>query len=612
MESHGSQGGLSPVMRTTATYLLAGFGLLLLGAAVQPRFKAARVQSEEERILFPELSDASKAAGLRIVRYDDELATLREFKVVQAPNGVWVLPSHDNYPADAKDQLAGAATELVDLQSIEVVSQSPGDHEGFGVIEPDPEKLKPGMTGVGELVEISDASGGKLARLIVGKEVKKTGDAAVGGRPQRYVRKAGQDPVYQVELDLAKFPTDFGQWIEKDLLKLSPWDVRRVVLDDYLLAAVEAGGRLRVEQQRKNRIELGYDDKDSKWSLVKLEVFDPTNPSVKPKEEKLGENEELASAKLNQLRDALGDLKIIDVARKPAGLSADLKAEESFMGDEAARRSLQQRGFLPRSSGDGKSADGDTIIQSADGETIIGMKNGVEYVLRFGATTSVATDGKEDMKKDGEKKEADSKEDASKEDGGETGGRYVLVMARVNESLLEKPKLEAVPDAPPEKAAEPSKGEPEKKDTGRVDGRSPFRLVALRAEEADAKPSAASTDGAAGAAGGAAGAADGAKKEPSAADTLKAADEAEAKMQAAIEERRRVERENRRKQDEYEEKVKAAKKKVRELNNRFADWYYVVSDKEYAKIHLGRADIVKAKEKADEAKNDGSKDAAKP
>jgi hypothetical protein len=541
MESHGSQNGLSPVMRTTATYLLAGVGLLLLGAAVQPRFNAAKVQPESERILFPELSDASKAAGLRIVRYDDELATLREFKVVQSAAGVWVLPSHENYPADAKDQLAAAATELVDLKSLDVASQSPGDHENFGVIEPDPEKLKPGMTGVGELVEISDASGGKLARLVVGKEVKRTGAAAVGGRPQRYVRKAGQDPVYLVELDLSKFPTDFGQWIEKDLLKLSPWDVRSVVLDDYTLAAVEAGGKLRVEQQRKNRIDLAYDDKDAKWSLVKLEAFDPNNPSSEGKQVKLGETEELASTKLNDLKNALGDLKIIDVARKPAGLSADLKAEESFTGDRAAVASLQQRGFLPLMNGE---------ILSTDGETIIGMKNGVEYVLRFGATTSVATDGT----KDGEKKEgADSKDADSKDDGGETSGRYVLVMARLNESLLEKPKLEEVPDAPDEKAAAPE------------------------------------------------------KKEPSAADALKAADEAEAKMQAAIEERRRVERENRRKQDEYDEKLKTAQKNVRTLNNRFADWYYIVSDKEYAKIHLGRADIVKAKEKADEAKGDAAK-----
>lgn len=65
-------------------------------------------------MLFPELSDASKAASLEIVKYDEELATLSPFKVVQS-GGVWVLPSHQNYPADAKEHLAAAATELVDV-----------------------------------------------------------------------------------------------------------------------------------------------------------------------------------------------------------------------------------------------------------------------------------------------------------------------------------------------------------------------------------------------------------------------------------------------------------------------------------------------------------------
>ena len=76
---------------------------------------------------------------------------------------------------------------------------------------------------------------------------------------------------------------------------------------------------------------------------------------------------------------------------------------------------------------------------------------------------------------------------------------------------------------------------------------------------------------------------------------MAAADEAEAKAQAALEERRRVERENRRKQDEYDDKVKAAQKRVKELNARFADWYYVVSDEEYAKIHLDRSGVVQKK-----------------
>ena len=57
-----------------------------------------------------------------------------------------------------------------------------------------------------------------------------------------------------------------------------------------------------------------------------------------------------------------------------------------------------------------------------------------------------------------------------------------------------------------------------------------------------------------------------------------------------------MERENHRKQDEYDEKLKAAQKRVRDLNNRFADWYYVVSDKEYAKIHLDRTSVVQKKE----------------
>jgi hypothetical protein len=34
---------------------------------------------------------------------------------------------------------------------------------------------------------------------------------------------------------------------------------------------------------------------------------------------------------------------------------------------------------------------------------------------------------------------------------------------------------------------------------------------------------------------------------------------------------------------------------VRELNNRFADWYYVVGDDEYGKIRLDRATVVQKK-----------------
>ena len=421
-----TRGASDTAMRRTAVFVVAGLLLLGLGWAAQPRFKPATVAPAVERVLFPALTDVEKAASLEIIRYDDELATLYPFKVIKS-GGVWVLPSHENYAADAKDQLAAAATELVDLKKLDVVTSRATDHEVYGVIEPDQEKIKPGMTGIGQLIEIRDAAGSKLARLIIGKEDKQSGVGG-GSRRLRFVRKAGQDPVYRVELDTSKFTTRFGDWIEKDLLKLTPWDIRSVELDNYSLSAVESGGRLEVRQQRDEKISLAYDDKESSWVLSSFETF-PAEESSDPVSVALQEDEEVDSTKLNDLRNALGDLQIIDVARKPAGLSSDLKAAESFVNDVEAVSSLQQRGFLPLPSG---------LILSTEGETVIGMKDGVEYVLRFGAGTTVTDPGKAD---------SGEGDDATAESVG-TAARYLLVMAQFNEDLLEQPELAALPSLP--------------------------------------------------------------------------------------------------------------------------------------------------------------------
>ena len=427
------------------------------------------------------------------------------------------------------------------------MTERAADHEVYGVIEPDQEKIKPGMTGVGQLIEIRDASGSKIARLIIGKEDKQAGVGS-GSRRLRFVRKAGQDPVYRVELDTSKFTTQFGDWIEKDLLKLTPWDVRSVELDNYTLAAVESDGRLEVRQQRSEKMQLSYDDKASSWQLTSLETF-PNEDSADSVSEELKNNEEVDSTKLNDLRNALGDLQIIDVARKPAGLSADLKAAESFVNDVEAVSSLQQRGFLPLPSG---------AILSTEGQTVIGMKDGVEYVLRFGAGTTVTEPGKAGSGEVGD----------APEESAETAARYLLVMAQFNEGLLEKPELAELPSLPEEDDK---------------DGDSTEQPKDEESEEEKAEKEASSDE-----------------KEPAdadvtAADLLKQADEAEAAMQKAIEDRRQVERENRRKQESYDEKVVEGKKRVAELNGRFADWYYIVSDEEFEKIHLNREAVIKAK-----------------
>ncbi len=47
---------------------------------------------------------------------------------------------------------------------------------------------------------------------------------------------------------------------------------------------------------------------------------------------------------------------------------------------------------------------------------------------------------------------------------------------------------------------------------------------------------------------------------------------------------------------EWETKVADGRETTDSLNERFAAWYYVISSESFDKIHLKRADLVKAKE----------------
>jgi hypothetical protein len=132
-----------------------------------------------------------------------------------------------------------------------------------------------------------------------------------------------------------------------------------------------------------------------------------------------------------------------------------------------------------------------------------------------------------------------------------------MVMAEYNPDTIPKPDLQPVPEI---------KKAPEKPQAGKADA---------NGAKKDSKPSdakgAAKTDKKAG-----------------------SKDDSE-DLEALEAEQERIEKENHRKQDEYDEKVKKGQERAKELNARFADWYYVVDDETYRKIHLGQAEIVKSK-----------------
>jgi len=484
--------------------------------------------------------------SLEITQYDEQTGQVKPFKVAQVKDR-WSIPSHQNYPADAKDQVVDAATSLTNRTILALVSSSPGDHAQYGVLDPADKSLKAGTTGVGTRVVMRDKDDKTVADLVIGKEVP--GDR----KGLRYVRTAGeggnlQDAVFEVEINPDKLSANFGDWIEKDLLKMpSTWDIKQIEIRDYsvdiLAGRLRQRGRMAVEHQQsgeprwKLAEDLAFDGKTGKWVPVKM-----------------APNEELNNEKLDKLRDGLGNLKIVDVERKPPSVSASLVKGAV---DQETVSSLGERGFYFVPMGEGK----EEVVQllSTEGEFRVVMNDGVAYTLRFGQTTgSASPDAKK--KKEAPKAKPDAKDQQKPESTGLN--RYLFVMVDYDLDVIPKPQLEPLPP-------EPKPGE--KKDEKKPEAKS------ADANKDDAKKNDVARD----------------KPDPKA-------------------ERERIEKENKKKQEEYDEKVNKAKERVRELNDRFADWYYVISDSVYQDIHLGRKDVVKIKEEKKEEKKEGEQKPAVP
>jgi len=489
----------------------------------------------------------------------------------------WSIPSHSDYPADADKQVANAATALMGLQILSVEGDTQADHEKFGVVDPDPKKLKPGATGVGMRVTMRDKNSKDLLSLIIGKEVP-------GRQGLRYIRRTGQDPIYTAAVNTSNLSTNFDRWIEKNILKMNAWDLDRLWLRDYSTGlSMDEQGQVGVERENRGEIILEYADQgEPRWKLIedrrvnKDGTFSPN---------KMADDEELNTARLDELKNALDDLKIVDVARKPEGISADLKASTDFMKKREAILTLASRGFIVAMT----KAGGDIEICSKEGEVRALMKDGVQYVLRFGeiAADSATGPAKND-EKDKEQKEGQEK-DAKKPTMGQN--RYLFVMAEFNPEAIPKPQLEPLPEAKPEAEQKPAA---DAKDAAKTEEKPAEVKDYAKAEDKSAE----TTETAA---------AEKGEKSEKDEKGEKTADKTSLEAQ-----RQRIEKENKRKQDEYEEKLAAGKKHAEELNARFADWYYIISNDVYRKIRLGHDDIIKKKEKKKDQADGKQGDAVPP
>jgi hypothetical protein len=323
-------------------YLAGGAVVLaLLAIATAPRPSTPDAFADRGEPFFPEFEDPNSAATLEVVEFDDETGSTRAFKVAN-DGGRWTIPSHHDYPADGEDRLARTAAGVIGIQKDDFRSDNVSDHEALGVVDP----LDEGATalkGRGKRVTLKDDGGAVLADFIVGEQPE-------GRTGFRFVRIPGQKRVYAVRMDV-DISTRFGDWIEKDLLKLARADIEMVIVRDYSID--ERTGRL----DERDVVTLTKDG-DGDWQTDRM----------RPRQE-------VDTTKTNPLLTALDDLDIVGVRPKPAGLSASLTRSPGARLTQADVRSLQSRGYYFTYDGRLVSNEGELQVQS---------KDGVLYTLRFG------------------------------------------------------------------------------------------------------------------------------------------------------------------------------------------------------------------------------------
>jgi hypothetical protein len=416
---------MSSEMKKTLAFVAVA--VLLTGAAfvrVPDRTGSSETFRDQGQPFFPDFKDPNACTDLEVVDFDDSTANAKQFRV-KFENGKWVIPSHHNYPADAKDRLAKTAGGVTELTKDTVRSDRVEDHEALGVI--DPLDLKAPLKGRGKRVTLRDKSEKVLADFIIGNEVK--------DRPgMRYVRVPNSKRTYGVGIK-AEPSTRFADWIETNLLKLDTSHIRSVKFDNHKVLPEEQriipGDVLRIERK----------DSSAPWAL------DGGVPAGK----------ELNSEKVSAMTNALADLKIVGVRTKPEALSRDLKLAKSNDVKPTTQeelRSLVARGFYPTRDG----------LYSNQGDVIVSTDEGAVYTLRYGEVVFGSGESVEAGTKDEGK---DKGKGTPKKAGETTENRFLMVTVAFDPKLLpepEKPKVPLViPDDPFQKAPDDPKRVAEEK-----------------------------------------------------------------------------------------------------------------------------------------------------
>ena len=598
---------------------------MVVAAAISHFVSQPRVASDFARNgepFFENFQSSDQATSLEVVAVDPETVERNRFKVAEV-DGLWRIPSHDNYPAEASARLATTASSIIGIERESLAGRGRTDFERLGVEDPLDEEIEDPQA-VGQRITLKDDSDEILADYIIGNQVEDVALAASdqpfqNGQSRQtyfYVRRADEQQTYiaPLKLDLS---TKFSDWIDPDLLRFETAAVNEIAIRNYSLEE-QVGGNPLIPQRALvkkvgDKLDLTKDDA-GKWELAGVDAA----------------KEDFDSAPVTEIVSVLDELRIEDVRRKLTFQGKQLLTPDLKLNDDPEFRKspeqfnqaiqrliaeLEDKGF--NLAGTQQQLE----LVSNNGEIEFGTTEGLRYTLHIGAPfeegdgeikvagavdsteADSADDSKDKPSKDDDKSDDESKSaedeakgdesaaDGADEDAGaeEAKSRYMLVRVEFDQSLLANQPEEPTK---PEKPQKPDGYTPRTPKDDADSGDPDEATEDVEKESSEADENVADSDA-------------GSESDDKESDAVEApARPAEFEAyDVAMEqyEQAQVDYElglTRFKDDQegFAERVEEAKKLESELNERFVDWYYVISGENLKALQINRDDLVSEKE----------------
>ena len=592
----------------TICFVVAAAGMLTAAVASNIANRPRPVTDFETigQPFYPDFVKTDVARSL-VVNSLDELAVKRQKFEIKQEDGLWQIPSHEGYPAEAAQRLAQTSASLMGITRDSLVGRSVADHVKFGVIDPRGEDIVD-MDAVGQSITLRDANDDVLVDLIIGKEATDEGERSSPGQLMQqddetyyYVRRQDESNVYRIPLQI-DVSTKFADWIEPDLLQIEADKVVAVKLNNYQIEQRGGGmfgGPPTLLKKPGDQIALARESSTDDWTIADLAEATET----------------LKKDEVTSIVGVLDDMAIVDVKRKPtldgqmlldADLNYSLTPEQAklmsvrtqqqmdqltneqqleFQSLQIAiaelQQDLQSRGFNFGSTGE------KLELVSAGGEVQAATSDGLLYTLHVGKANAsdkkeikvagASDDTDEEKTEDDENaagddteprdpSSAEDKESDSKEESSDN--RYVLIRVGFDESYigaeLTAPEEPVSPVKPEGYVPEPEKDE--SKDAADEES-------AEGDDDAAPKPKAAERD-----------------EKFAAYDVAMAAyEEEKIDFEVAMSEFKTE-------QEERASQIKLGKKKAKILNERFEHWYYVVSGENLSTLQADREALIEVKD----------------